>query len=143
LRTARGLVSHVEAGQPRTKQLESAREVVDRLQRKEMAAITAELKKLDIDWSSPPAGYVGPDPKNLKIEVSTDRPDDIVRAGEPMTLKVTVRNEDKVPVYQLRAITKSDAGYYEDKELVFGKIEPGDRKSTRLNSSHVKISYAV
>ncbi len=128
IRVARELVSHVEAGQPRTKQLESAREVVDRLQRKEMTAITAELKKLDIDWSAPPAGYVGPDPKNLKIEVSTDRPDDIVRAGEPMTLEVTVRNEDKVPVYQLRAITKSDAGYYEDKELVFGKIEPGQSK---------------
>src|SRR5439155_15566901 len=25
----------------------------------------------------------------------------------------------------------------------FGRAEPGDRKSTRLNSSHVAISYAV
>src|SRR5690606_41004085 len=27
--------------------------------------------------------------------------------------------------------------------LVFTRTSPGDRKSTRLNSSHVKISYAV
>lgn len=129
IRVSRELVSQLEVGQPRTKQLESVRELITRLQQKEMTAIGADLAKLGVDWSAPPGEYTGPNPANLKVEVKTDRPGHVVQAGEPMNLIVTVRNEDKVPVYQLRAITKSDAGYYEDKELVFGKIEPGQSKT--------------
>lgn len=129
IRIARDLLAQLEAAQPRSKQLEAVRDVIAGLQRKEMMAVGADLTKLGIDWSAPPVGYKGPNPANLKVEVSTDRPGDVVDAGEPMTLKVTVHNQDKVPVYQLRAITKSDAGYYEDKELVFGKIEPGQSKT--------------
>src|SRR5690606_39293805 len=34
-------------------------------------------------------------------------------------------------------------GHFGQREQVFQIIFPQDRKSTRLNSSHVKISYAV
>src|SRR2546430_8835179 len=33
--------------------------------------------------------------------------------------------------------------YEPEKEIDFNKAYPGDRKSTRLNSSHSQISYAV
>src|SRR5690606_39277149 len=37
-----------------------------------------------------------------------------------------------------------NAGYVENSErIIEGTGSPGDRKSTRLNSSYVKISYAV
>lgn len=129
IRIARDLAGQLESGQPRTKQLEAVRDVVARLQQKELTAITADLAKLGVDWSSPPAGYVGPNPTKMKVEITTDRDDHTVAAGEAMNLKVTVTNGDSTPIYQLRAITKSDAGYYEDKELVFGKIEPGQSKT--------------
>src|SRR5699024_12753133 len=36
-----------------------------------------------------------------------------------------------------------DGGHAHDAQLVYLEAEVGDRKSTRLNSSHVSISYAV
>jgi carboxyl-terminal processing protease len=43
---------------------------------------------------------------------------------------VTVTNRSSVPIYRLRATTESDNPYYDEKELVFGKVGPGESKST-------------
>ena len=45
---------------------------------------------------------------------------------------VTVKNNGKDPVYQLRAQTQADSGYYDGKELVFGKILPGQSKTASI-----------
>ncbi|MGC4064198.1 MAG: hypothetical protein QM784_06055 [Polyangiaceae bacterium] len=45
-----------------------------------------------------------------------------------MTLEVTVENKGTTPIYQLRGITKSDNAYLSDKELVFGRIDPGKKR---------------
>src|SRR5690625_6461801 len=42
----------------------------------------------------------------------------------------------------LRTLSEKSAGRYKLKEAIF-ELGPSDRKSTRLNSSHVAISYAV
>src|SRR5690606_41198641 len=47
-----------------------------------------------------------------------------------------------LPVTRLVLFT-SGVGYFEREGVVSGEQELVDRKSTRLNSSHVKISYAV
>ena len=67
----------------------------------------------------------GPGASDYEVTVTTDRPADTVVAGQPMTLKVSVTNKSSAPIYQLRAVTKSDSGYYDEKELLFGKIDPG------------------
>src|SRR5690606_19054408 len=85
-----------------------------------------DLAALGIDWSEPPANYSGgPRAEDFEVKVSTDKPDNKVRAGEPLELRVTLTNKSKSPAYQVRAITKSDAAYFDEKELVFGKVEPG------------------
>jgi carboxyl-terminal processing protease len=61
--------------------------------------------------------------------VETDRSGNRVQAGEPMSLMVTVKNKGTTPVYRLRATTESDSAYYDEKELVFGKIAPGESKT--------------
>jgi carboxyl-terminal processing protease len=35
-------------------------------------------------------------------------------------------------VYRLRAITKSDSGYFDEKELVFGRIDPGKSRTAKV-----------
>ena len=52
-----------------------------------------------------------------------------VQMGTTVTVDVTVKNKGQAPIYQLRAVTKSDGPYYDEKELVFGKIAPGEQKS--------------
>jgi carboxyl-terminal processing protease len=63
------------------------------------------------------------------VKVETDRPANEVTAGDPMALKVTVTNKGTQPLYRLNAVTKSDNGMYDNKELVFGKLEPGKSKT--------------
>src|SRR5690606_40916288 len=56
----------------------------------------------------------------------------------------TVSEKGKNPIIKLTSFDKQLLGHVAAKIRSFRKPEPykGDRKSTRLNSSHVKISYA-
>ncbi len=124
-RFARDLVKHLEPGR-RPEQLKHAKAFLDETQAQEIAALSKELLPLGIDWQAPPANSQGSlTPQDYQVEVGTDRPKDETNAGDPMTLRVTVKNTGKSPIYRLRAITESDGGYYAEKELLFGRIEPG------------------
>jgi carboxyl-terminal processing protease len=135
---ARDLVAQMPEGR-RPDQLEASQAFVDRRQQQEMGNISAELRKLGIDWSAPPAGAKeGPTASQFKVQVSSDRAGDTVTAGEPMTLQVTVTNTSEEPIYQLRAITKSDGAYYDERELIFGKVGPGESKTARAPMGYCK-----
>ncbi len=123
---ARDLVAKLPAGKRRVQQLEEVASFIEGVQQEQMAEVTTDLKKLGIDWSHPPEGFNATlKPQDWKVEVTTDQPNDTVQAGEQMTLKVSVTNNGSTPVYQLRALTKSDSGYYDERELLFGKVDPG------------------
>ncbi|HEY5938860.1 MAG TPA: MXAN_5808 family serine peptidase, partial [Kofleriaceae bacterium] len=105
--------------------LRDAETVVGTMAGKEMTRAEAELRKLGVDWSQ------GTDqgPSETTVTVSTDRKDNIGLAGQPFELKVTVENKGKAPLYQLRATTKSDNRLFSERELVFGKVMPGEKKT--------------
>jgi carboxyl-terminal processing protease len=132
IRIARTLVSKMKSG-PRQKQLEQLSGVVEEIQAREIDAVSEDLKKLGIDWTAPPKTYEGgPSPKDVTTKLWTSKKGDVVTAGEAMELTVEVTNNGKSPLYQLHAITQSDSGYYDQKELVFGKVEPGESKQTTV-----------
>ena len=58
------------------------------------------------------------------------------RAGDPLSLKVEVTNEGDKPLYQLRATTRSDNPWFEGRELVFGKLAPGQTRSWTTTLGH-------
>ncbi len=128
---ARDLVSKLPPGR-RPDQLRATQTFMERTQESQIAAVGADLGKLGIDWSAPPknAGE-GPKAGDFEVSVTTDRKDPQVTAGQPMQLSVSVKNNGKATAHQLRAITKSDSGYYTEKELVFGKIQPGETKTAK------------
>ena len=112
---------------PRSRQLKEAKAFIAKSQAAEIAAVSRDLEALGIDWSEPPANYAGgPRAEDFEVKVSTDRPENKVRAGEPLKIKVTLTNKSRSAAYQLRAITKSDAAYFDEKELLFGKLDPGE-----------------
>jgi carboxyl-terminal processing protease len=122
VRFARDLVAQLPQGRKQD-QLNAAKPFVEKSQTTELASIGEDLKKLGVDWDSPPKGFKGgPKASDFEVQVATDRQGDTVVAGQPMTLKVSVTNKGTVPVYELRAITKSDSAYYDEKELVYGRI---------------------
>src|SRR3712207_8891813 len=59
-------------------------------------------------------------------------------------LRRTVQHAQAVHVHRVRRDAEVDAAAAVDhRGQVAGRREPADRKSTRLNSSHANISYAV
>jgi carboxyl-terminal processing protease len=129
VRFARDLLAKLQSGR-RPGQLRRARAFLDREQEVQVAAVAADLEKLGIDWSAPPLAHrQGTRADDFEVRLETDRPGHKVTAGEPMKLRATVHNRGKAPIYRLRATTKSDSGYYDERELVFGKLEPGQTKT--------------
>src|SRR5690606_9095597 len=108
----------------RRQMLAQSQAVFERVRREEMDRAAQELRRLGVDWSE------GPDqgPSDVRVEVSTDRPDNRATAGEDMVLRVRVTNTGNAPLSQLRAVTKSDFPLFNGRELVFGKLEPGQTR---------------
>jgi carboxyl-terminal processing protease len=132
IKIARDLAAKLTPGK-RMEQLRAAKPLLEKLQLAEIDAASADLKRIDIDWAAPPKDFPNaPKPGDFEVTVKTDRPNDTVNSGESIWLKVSVKNKSTSPVYQLRAITKSDAGYFDEKELVFGKIGAGETKTASV-----------
>ncbi|RYE81095.1 MAG: PDZ domain-containing protein [Myxococcales bacterium] len=129
IRFGRELALRMPSGQKRMDQVHAAHEFIAQVQKDEIGKVSAELEKNTIGWAEAPANAPGPTAKDYEVTVTTDRPNNEVMAGQSMNLKVTVKNNGKDPVYRLRAVTSSDSGYYEGKELVFGKIMPGQSRT--------------
>jgi carboxyl-terminal processing protease len=129
IKVGRDVVSRLQPGR-KSEQLRSIKGFLEKLQQSEVDAISADLAKLGIDWSPPPKDYQGGlQASDYEVKVSTDRPNDQAVAGEPLSLKVSVKNKGQLPIYQLRALTKSDNPLYDEKELAFGMVKPGETKS--------------
>ena len=124
IRFSRNLI--VNAKSPdRQEMLRTSQPIIERIQKRENEKVVRDLKKLGIDWS------VGPDhgPSPVKVTATTNAGGTPSVAGEPLFLEVEVTNEGDKPLYQLRATTKSDNRLFDGRELVFGKLSPGETKS--------------
>lgn len=127
VRFARDLVAQLPRAR-RPEQLEATRAFIEREQSAEIDKIAADLAKLGIDWAPSPAQARGPRATDYQVELETDRAGDRVTAGESLELRVKVTNRGDQPIYRLRAITKSDNHNFDERELVFGRINPGETK---------------
>jgi carboxyl-terminal processing protease len=116
----------------RVEQVHAVKDLIAKVSKEEWSKVSSELAKLGIDWSDAPSADAGPAPKEIDVRVETDKPGAEATAGEPLALRVTVRNDAKVAAYRLRAVTKSDNAFLDAKELIFGKIGPGQSKTASV-----------
>jgi carboxyl-terminal processing protease len=130
IRFARELVSKATAGRPASIQLRDNGKLIEQIRRQEIAKVSSALSATGIDWSMPASKpTAGPSEDELQVSVTTDKADNKVSAGDAITLVVKVTNNGSEAVYRLRARTQSDNPYYDERELVFGKIGPGESKT--------------
>jgi len=132
VRFGRELILRSTPNARRPEQLKGLNDYNLQVQREEIAKASTDLAKLSVDWAEAAATESGPTPKDFEVTAVTDRPGNEVAAGETMALKVTVKNTAKEPVYRLHATTTSDNTFYDGKELVFGKIGPGQSKTATV-----------
>ncbi|MCA9605548.1 MAG: peptidase S41, partial [Myxococcales bacterium] len=119
------LVNARETGHAgRRQMLADAQPVLDRVRREQMQHVTRELGTLNVDWSEGTDQGASP----VQVEVSTSNADNVATAGEPFDLRVRVTNTGTHPLFQLRAQTHSDYGLFNGRELVFGRLNPGETR---------------
>jgi carboxyl-terminal processing protease len=129
---SKGFLSHVQRGK-RTDQVRQARQYIADARRAELGKVAEELNAIGVDWSDAPtdepvAASPAP-PPGVDVKVETDRPGNEVTASEPMNLKLTVANHGTSPLYRLFALTKSEDPFFDGKELVIGKLDPGKSRT--------------
>ncbi len=122
-RFSQSLLAQAEEG-GRQALLSQAQPAIAEVREAEMAKAVKELRRLGVDWRK------GEDEgsSQVRVELSTDRPNNEAKAGEAFSLKVKVTNTGEHPLYRLRATTKSDNRLYDGRELVFGRLEPGQTR---------------
>jgi carboxyl-terminal processing protease len=131
IRFARDLVTKVPSG-ARTQQLQAAKSFLEQARASQVTALADDLKKYGIDWSDAPANVAtlspAQAPAGVEVSVETTATGGEVRAGEAADLRVTVTNKSKEHLHRLFAVTKSDAYYFNEREIVFGHLKPGESK---------------
>jgi carboxyl-terminal processing protease len=103
----------------------------------EDARIAKSLTSKSVDWSdaaNAPAPVAGSSPR-LQMKLSTDKPNHVIRGGESGVLTVELTNVGDAPAYRVRSISHSDYNYFDERELLFGKIMPGETKKATLKLS--------
>jgi carboxyl-terminal processing protease len=132
IRFGKELAAKAPPATKRLDQLHAVHEFIETTRKEEVAKVAADLSKIGVDWADAPTDATQvATAKDIEVKAETDRADNDVAAGEPMELRVTVKNNGKLPVYRLRGMTESDDPYFDQKELIFGKIAPGQTKTTK------------
>ncbi|WP_050434560.1 MXAN_5808 family serine peptidase [Chondromyces crocatus] len=130
IRFARDLVGRLPPKVARLEQLRAVHDFIEQVGKEELNKVAGELGKLGVDWAAPPDASAQVKPE-LEVNIETDRKGAEVTAGQPMELRVTVKNTGSQPVYRLRGTTDSDNPYFNSKELIFGKVAPGQSKTAK------------
>jgi carboxyl-terminal processing protease len=122
-----------QAKSPRRRELlASAKPFLEKVRSTEDKKLAQAMEKLGVDWSAGPGPMAGGAPPQLQLSLQTDKPDIKVAAGENVKIRGTVKNTGTIPAFRVRAVLESDSPIFDENEMVFGKIGPGESKSYDL-----------
>lgn len=129
IKLARDIAARTKDGN-RKAMLKTARGLLDRHRSEQHAKLSRVLGALSVDWSEDK----GEGKAQLEASVTTDK--QTYQAGDIVELTGTVTNRGTVPAYQVQARIKADSYTFNDSELTFGMVPPGQ---TRTWKTRVKL----
>ncbi len=135
VRVAKAIINSAHS-KDRKKILEESEPLLKKISRVQEEKISKKLKEFGIDW-----GF-GKNTKRLSLKASVFPKKPVVKAGESLTLKVSVKNIGSRPVYRLSGITECENSYLDGKEFVFGKLNPGETKSWEIKVDPPKWAFS-
>lgn len=133
---ARDMLAQARGGR-RAELVESSKAYFETVRQEQDKKVGQALEKLGVDWSRGPAS---PPEGELEMTLAPEGGSAKVMAGDKMTIRGTVKNTGKTPLYRVRAVLHSENGLFDENEMVFGKIEPGASKTYDL---HVKVPKSM
>src|SRR5262245_64897943 len=104
----------------------AAHRTVDRMAAEQQTKLAAALAQLGVDWSAVPANTTGA--AQLAAAFSLDAAGK-VRAGDVVKITGSVTNRGAAPAFQVMARLKSEDRVFDETELLFGKIDPGQTRT--------------
>jgi carboxyl-terminal processing protease len=113
----------------RREAVQQAKGFLDKVRAAEDKKVSLALEKLGVDWTAGPA--TGPTP-DLQVSLQS-LGDAKIAAGSVAKLKGTVKNVGKAPAYRVRAVLDSDNPLFDENEMVFGHLGPGESKSYEIS----------
>ncbi|HVT08693.1 MAG TPA: MXAN_5808 family serine peptidase [Polyangia bacterium] len=102
---------------------------LDKVRATEDKKLSQALEKLGVDWTAGPT--TGPDPE-LQLTLQTVG-EGKIEAGSVAKLRGVVKNSGRSPAYRVRAVFESDNPLFDENEMVFGRIAPGESKSYEIS----------
>lgn len=101
------------------------------IQEAEWKKLAEQLSPLGVDWTPLPPS-VPPVAPILDIKFTTGSKDSTVQAGKSISFVATLTNKGAVSAGQVHAKLSSDLPLFDGKELVFGRIDPGQTKTAKV-----------
>jgi carboxyl-terminal processing protease len=109
----------------------SSKAFLDKVRAAEDKKVSAALEKLGVDWSMGPASGTAP---QLQMTLQpVGGVDGKLTAGTTAKIRGVVKNVGQAPAYRVRAVLESDNALFDENEMVFGKIAPGESKTYDLS----------
>ena len=119
-----------QAKSPRRRDLVlGSKAYLEKVRAAEDKKVQQALEKQGVDWSLGPAAGGEPQLQLTLQSVSTEAK---IAAGSLSKLRGVVKNVGRTPAYRVRAVLDSDNPIFDENEMVFGKIGPGESKSYEL-----------
>ncbi|HYZ89350.1 MAG TPA: MXAN_5808 family serine peptidase, partial [Myxococcales bacterium] len=125
----RDLLAQAATSTNRQEQLKQMKPFVDQRRAQEQEKVRKTLEAMGLNWSKTPqvASQTPAQPNPVRVTAELRAPRTL--AGDTMELAVTAHNNGNVPVYRLRAYTKSDNSILDRREFVFGMIQPHEKRT--------------
>ena len=112
----------------RLEQLQQMKPFVAEKRAAEQEKVKKSLEAMGLSWGAPAAEQLAA-AKGLKGKLSGEMKAPRTTAGGTLDLTVTAVNHGAAPLYRLRAVTKCDHPLLDRREFVFGKLEPGEKRT--------------
>ncbi len=109
----------------------SSKVFLDKVRAAEDKKVSVALEKLGVDWALGPT--TGPAPQLQMTLQPVGGGDSKLVAGTVAKIRGVVKNVGTVPAYRVRALLESDNALFDENEMVFGKVGPGESKSYELS----------
>jgi carboxyl-terminal processing protease len=132
IRFARDVVASTDSP-TRTGMAKGIKKLVDKIRGEEEKKLVDALAALGVDWAAAPATQADAAKLSVKLETS---PNGTAKAGDEVTITATAKNEGTGAAWRVHARVQAEDYVFEDAELPFGKIGPGE---TRTFTTKVKI----
>jgi carboxyl-terminal processing protease len=106
--------------------VKAVKKLIDKTRGDEEKKLVDALAKIGVDWAAAPASQ--PEVARLSVKLDTV-PAVTAKAGDEVTVTGTVKNEGTGAAWRVHARIQAEDYVFEDAELPFGKLAPGESRS--------------